>query len=52
MNNQRQQAVYTVECNLCLDEKISILKYKDPINLLNERRQFIFKSIHRSKLLI
>ena len=26
-------------CNLCLDEKISIVKYKDGINLLNKRKR-------------
>ena len=40
------------KCNLCLDEKISIVKYKDTINSLNERKEFIGKCRHENKYLI
>ena len=35
-------------CNLCLDEK-SLIKYKDTINLLNKREEFIAKCRHKNK---
>ena len=38
-------------CNLCLEGKICILKYKDG-NLLNTRKELIIKYRHRNKLLI
>ena len=36
-------------CNLCLDEKISIINFKNQKLLLNERNKLIFKSRHRGK---
>ena len=39
-------------CNLYLDEEISILEYKDTMNLLNETKEFIDKCRHSNKYLI
>ena len=36
-------------CNLCLDEKICILKYRPPSQLLNKRNELIFKCRHRNR---
>ena len=38
-------------CNLCFVEKISIVKYKDTSNSLNERKEFIGKCRHKNKYL-
>ena len=39
------------KCNLCLEEKICILKYKDR-NLLNSRNEMITTHRHRNKFLV
>ena len=36
-------------CNLCIDEKISIIDFKDRRLLLNERNELVFKYRHKSK---
>ena len=36
-------------CNLCLDEKISIINFKNRKLLLNERNEVVFKCRHRGK---
>ena len=36
-------------CNLCLEEKIQIMLYPDPGNLLNQRCDFIAKCGHKNK---
>ena len=36
-------------CNLCLDEKISIINFKNRKLLLNKRNEFVFKCRHRGK---
>ena len=36
-------------CNLCLDEKISIINFKNRKLLLNERNELVFKCRHRGK---
>ena len=36
-------------CNLCLEEKIQIMLYIDPVNLLNQRCDFIARCRHRNK---
>ena len=36
-------------CNLCIDEKISIINFKDRRQLLNERIELVFKRRHKSK---
>ena len=36
-------------CNLCIDEKISIINFNDRRQLLNERNELRFKCIHKSK---
>ena len=36
-------------CNLCIDEKISILNFKDSGLLLNERNKLVFKCRHKGK---
>ena len=37
-------------CNLCLDEKISIINFKNQELLLNETNELVFKCRHRGKL--
>ena len=36
-------------CNICLEEKISILKYKDSREQISKRNELIFKHRHRNK---
>ena len=36
-------------CNLCLDEKISIINFKNRKLLLNKRNELVFKCRHRGK---
>ena len=36
-------------CNLCINEKISIINFKDCKLLLNERNKLVFKCRHKSK---
>ena len=36
-------------CNLCLEEKIQIMLYADPGNLLNQRCDLIARGRHRNK---
>ena len=36
-------------CNMCIDEKISIINFKDHRLLLNERNKLVFKCRHKSK---
>ena len=36
-------------CNLCIDEKISIINFKDRKFMLNERNELVFKCGHKSK---
>ena len=36
-------------CNLCLEEKIYILKYKYPDKLLNKRSELIARCRHKTK---
>ena len=36
-------------CNLCLEEKIQIMLYPDPSNLLNQRWDLIARCRHRNK---
>ena len=36
-------------CNFCLDEKISIIHFKNRKLLLNERNKLVFKCRHRGK---
>ena len=36
-------------CNLCLEEKIQIMLYPDPGNLLNQRCDLIARCGHRNK---
>ena len=36
-------------CNLCLDEKISIINFKNRELLLNKRNGLVFKCRHRGK---
>ena len=35
--------------NLCIDQKISIIDFKDRRQLLNERNELVFKCRHKSK---
>ena len=37
-------------CNLCLEEKINIIKYEDTRNILNLRNELVHKCRHRAKL--
>ena len=37
-------------CNLCLEEKISIIKHKDTKNILNRRNELVHMCRHRGKL--
>ena len=36
-------------CNLCIDEKISVINFKNRRLLLNERNELVFKCRHKSK---
>ena len=36
-------------CNLCIDEKIKMINFKDHWLLLNERNEIVFKCRHKSK---
>ena len=36
-------------CNLCIDEKISIINFRNRRLLLNERNDLVFKGRHRGK---
>ena len=37
------------KCNLCLEEKISIIKYKNTSKLLNQSNELIFKCRHENR---
>ena len=41
--------IFNGRCNLCLDEKISIINFKNGKLLLNERNEFVFKCRHKGK---
>ena len=36
-------------CNLCIDEKINVINYKDSRLLLNEQNELVFKCRHKIK---
>ena len=36
-------------CNLCLEEKISIIKNRNTSKLLNQRKELIFKCCHKNR---
>ena len=40
---------FSSSCNLCLEEKISIINYKETRRLLNKRNELIFKYRHKNR---
>ena len=40
---------FNSRCNLCINEKISIITFEDYRLLLNERKELMFKCRHKSK---
>ena len=36
-------------CNLCVEEKISIIRYRNTSKLLNQRNELIFKCRHKNR---
>ena len=40
---------FNSRCNLCLEEKISIIRYKFANQLLNKRNHLIFKCRHKDR---
>ena len=50
MKRSTTLSCFNGRCNLCLEEKIQIMFYPDPVNLLNQRCDLIARCRHTNKL--